>query len=135
MFVIIYLEEDKKKKWYWIYKFKGCIGKINISFKMPRNKPNVRISHSLKFLVKPNIEIFTFPSIQIARHYIPRNLNARVIWIPPYQMPKVILLIFIIFIAFWGSIFVISNAVFVFVLFCFFFFCIFLAPNTRESPK
>ena len=76
---------------------------------MPRNKPNVRISHSLKFLVKPNIEIFTFPSIQIARNYIPRNLNVRVIWIPPYQTLKVILLILIIFIAFLGSIFVISN--------------------------
>ena len=122
MFVIIYLEEDKKKKWYWIYKFKGCIGKINISFKMPRNKPNVRISHSLKFLVKPNIEIFIFPSIQIAKHYILRNLNAKVIWIPPYQMPKAILLIFIIFISFLGSIFVISNAD---------FFYNFLAPPNR----
>ena len=89
---------------------------------MPRNKPNVRISHSLKFLVKPNIEIFTFPSIQIAKHYILRNLNAEVIWIPPYQMPKAILLIFIIFISFLGSIFVISNAD---------FFYNFLAPPNR----
>ena len=26
------------------------MGKINISFKMPRNKPNIRISYTLKIL-------------------------------------------------------------------------------------
>ena len=67
LFVIIYLEEDTKKKKKKIdigfTKFKGSMGKINNFFKIPKNKSNIRISHFLKFPIKPNIWIFTFPGI------------------------------------------------------------------------
>ena len=43
--------------------FKGGMRKINNSFKIPRNTPNIRISHSLKFSIKPNIRIFIFSGI------------------------------------------------------------------------
>ena len=36
----------KKKDLYWIYKSKDKMGKINNSVKIPRNKPNIIISHS-----------------------------------------------------------------------------------------
>ena len=56
--------------WYQIYiydigftEFKGGMRKINNSFKIPRNPPNIRISHSLKFSIKPNIRIFIFSGI------------------------------------------------------------------------
>ena len=67
LFVIIYLEEDTQK-YIYIYdigftEFKGGMRKINNSFKIPRNTPNIRISHSLKFSIKPNIRIFIFSGI------------------------------------------------------------------------
>ena len=49
------------------------MGKINNSFNIPRNKPNIRI--------------VTFQGIQIARHHVPRNLDAKVMWITLYEMP------------------------------------------------
>ena len=55
--------KKKKKNDIGFTKFKGSIGKINNSFRILRNKPNIRISHSLKFPIKPNIGIFTFPEI------------------------------------------------------------------------
>ena len=47
------------------------MGKINNSYKILRNKPN--------------IGIITFQDIQIARYHIPRNLDAGVMWIISYQ--------------------------------------------------
>ena len=55
--------QKKKKNDIGFTKSKGSIGKINNSFRILRNKPNIRISHSLKFPIKPNIGIFTFPGI------------------------------------------------------------------------
>ena len=65
LFVIIYLEEDTQIYIYDIgfTEFKGGMRKINNSFKIPRNTPNIRISHSLKFSIKPNIRIFIFSGI------------------------------------------------------------------------
>ena len=43
-FVCYYLFRGRlKKNWYWVYKFKDGMGKINNSFKILMNKPNMRI--------------------------------------------------------------------------------------------
>ena len=49
------------------------MGKLNNSVKILKNIPR----NLIRFLIKPNIEIVTFLSIQIARHRIPSNLNVR----------------------------------------------------------
>ena len=42
-FVCYYLFRGRLKKWYWVYKFKDSMRKINNSFKIPINKPNIGI--------------------------------------------------------------------------------------------
>ena len=79
LFVIIYLEEDKELPWYCVYKSTDSLGKICNSFKIFRNIPSIRThipGNLIRFLIKQNIGIVTILGIQIARHHIPRILNA-----------------------------------------------------------
>ena len=66
----------KKKLDIGFTKSKDSKGKINNSFKILKNKPNIIISYSrnfIRFPVKPNVRIVTFLSIQITRHHIPKR--------------------------------------------------------------
>ena len=47
--------QKKKKIDIGFTKFKGSMGKINNFLKISKNKSNIRISHFLKFPIKPNI--------------------------------------------------------------------------------
>ena len=77
LFGVRFFFKKKLVIWYWVYKSKDSIGKINNSSKIHRKRPYIIISHSWEFNVKPNIGIFTFLGIQIAKHHTPSNLNAK----------------------------------------------------------
>ena len=79
-FVCYYLFRGRLKKWYWVYKIKDSMRKINNSFKILMNKPNIGIVTSKA----SRLQDITFQEIWMLG----------LTWIPLYQMPPKVLNLF-----------------------------------------